>query len=131
MLRYGQMGLERTIHLNAAARPAVAPSRAGYSVGRWENDVLVVETTGFLPGVLNAPVRHSDQLRVVERYSRPSMNYLMVEVTVDDPKVLTRPWKSATRRWTLGNGEIYEFYCTNNRELEELEKVHQQELQNK
>jgi hypothetical protein len=69
-LRYGQMGLERTIHLNAAARPAtVAPSRAGYSAGRWENDVLVVETTGFLAGVLNAPVRHSDQLRVVERFS--------------------------------------------------------------
>jgi hypothetical protein len=45
--------------------------------------------------------------------------------------VLTRPWKSAPRRWTLGNGEIYEFYCTNNRELEELEKVRQQELQNK
>ena len=73
----------------------------------------------------------SDQLRVVERYSRPSMNYLMVEVTVEDPKVLTKPWKSAPRRWTLGNGDIYEFYCTNNRELEELEKVREQELQNK
>jgi hypothetical protein len=70
VLRYGQMGLERTIHLNATARPAsVAPSRAGYSVGRWEDDVLVVETTGFLPGVLNAPVRHSDRLRVIERFS--------------------------------------------------------------
>lgn len=69
-LKYGQMGLERTIHMNAAAGPAnAAPSRAGYSVGRWENDVLIVETTRFLPGVLNAPVRNSDQLRVVERFS--------------------------------------------------------------
>jgi hypothetical protein len=69
-LRYGQMGLVRTIHVNGLARPAnVAPSRAGYSVGRWEDDVLVVETTGFVPGVLNAPVRHSDRLRVVERFS--------------------------------------------------------------
>ena len=33
--------------------------------------------------------------------------------------------------WTLGNGEIYEFYCTNNRELEELEKVRQLELEKK
>jgi hypothetical protein len=68
-LRYGQMGLERTIHLNAARPANVAPSRAGYSVGRWENDVLVVETTAFLPGVLNAPVRHGDRLRVVERFA--------------------------------------------------------------
>jgi hypothetical protein len=69
-LKYGQMGLERTIYMNPAARPNnVAPSRAGYSVGRWENDVLIVETTRFLPGVLNAPVRHSDQLRVVERFT--------------------------------------------------------------
>jgi hypothetical protein len=69
-LRYGQMGLERTIHMKAAVRPTnVAPSRAGYSIGRWEDDVLIVETTGFLPGVLNAPVRHSDRLRVVERFS--------------------------------------------------------------
>jgi hypothetical protein len=68
-LRYGQVGLERTIHLNAARPANVTPSRAGYSVGRWEDDVLVVETTNFLPGVLNAPVRHSDQLRVVERFT--------------------------------------------------------------
>ncbi|HUQ51944.1 MAG TPA: DUF6152 family protein, partial [Gammaproteobacteria bacterium] len=55
-LRYGQMGLVRTIHMNGAAGAAnAAPSRAGYSVGRWDGDVLVVETTRFAPGVLNAP----------------------------------------------------------------------------
>ena len=78
VLRYGQMGLERTIHLNAAARPAnVAPSRAGYSMGRWENDVLIVETTGFLPGVLNAPVRHSGELRVVERFTLDPQTFML------------------------------------------------------
>jgi hypothetical protein len=56
--------------MNPATRPNnVAPSRAGYSVGRWEKDVLIVETTRFLPGVLNASVRHSDQLRIVERFT--------------------------------------------------------------
>jgi hypothetical protein len=45
------------------------PSRAGHSIGRWEGDTLVVDTAGFLPGVLNAPVRHSDQLHVVERFT--------------------------------------------------------------
>ena len=50
---------------------------------------------------------------------------------MDDPKVLLKPWKSAPRRWTLGSCEIDEFYCTNNRELEELEKLRQQELKQK
>ena len=90
VLRYGQMGLERTIHLNEAARPAnVAPSRAGYSVGRWDGDVLVVETTGFLPGVLNAPVRHSDQLRVVERFALDPQTFVLTRsYEATDPKYL-------------------------------------------
>ena len=57
------------------------------------------------------------------------MNYLIVGITINDPKVLAKPWKSAPRRWTLGDGEVYEFYCTNNQELEELQKLRQQELQ--
>jgi hypothetical protein len=59
------------------------------------------------------------------------MNYLFVEITVDDPKVLQKPWKSASRRWTLGDGQVYEFYCTNNLELEELQKLRALELQKK
>jgi hypothetical protein len=51
------------------------------------------------------------------------MYYLIVQITVDAPKVLTKPWTSAPRRWTLCNCEVYEFYCTNNKEVEELEKL--------
>jgi hypothetical protein len=51
-----------------------------------------------------------------------------VEIIVEDPKVLQKPWKSAPRRWTLGNGEVYEFYCTNNKDLEELQKLRELEL---
>jgi Family of unknown function (DUF6152) len=70
LLQYGQMGLKRTIYMKAQAHPAnIKPTRAGHSIGRWEGDVLVVDTVGFLPGVLNAPVRHSDKLHVVERFS--------------------------------------------------------------
>ena len=72
VLTYGSMGLERTIHLNAAQHPAeITPSRAGHSIGRWENDVLVVDTVGFEPGILSADGRlpHSDRLHVVERFT--------------------------------------------------------------
>lgn len=97
----------------------------GNSTTHWEGDTLVVESVGFDERTFILPNGwyHSDELKVTERYSRPSMNYLIVEVTVDDPLVLTEPWVSAPRRWTLTDSPINEFYCTNNRELEELERL--------
>jgi len=124
----------RLIHTDGRPLPkSPEPFFHGNSTTRWEGDTLVVESIGFDERTYIMPNGwyHSDELKVTERYTRPSMNYLIVEITVDDPKVLLKPWKSAPRRWTLGNGEIYEFYCTNNLELEELEKLRQQELQQK
>jgi len=97
----------------------------GDSVGNWEGDTLVVDAISFDERTFIMPNGwfHSDELHVIERYSRPSMNYLIVQITVEDPKVLTKPWTSAPRRWTLANDKINEFYCTNNREVEELEKL--------
>ena len=101
----------------------------GTSTTHWEGDTLVVESVGIDTRTFVMPTGwfHSDAMRVTERYTRPSKNYLIVEITVDDPKVLLHPWKSAPRRWTLGNGEVYEFYCDNNHELEELGKLKTQE----
>jgi len=122
----------RVIHLDGRPLPKEPePFFHGNSAARWEGDTLVVDSIGFDERTYIQPNGwfHSDALRVTERYSRPSKNYLMVQITVDDPKVLEKPWKSATHRWTLGDGEIYEFYCTNNKELEELQKLRAQELQ--
>ena len=86
-LQYGQYGFTRTIHLNMAEHPAtVAPSRAGHSIGRWENDVLVVDTVGFAPGVLSPPVQHTDRLHVVERFSLDLAGpTLLRSYTAEDP----------------------------------------------
>ena len=86
---YGSMGIERTIHLNLDAHPAgIEPSLAGHSIGRWENDVLVVDTRGFAPGILSADGRlpHSDRLHVVERFSLdPARMALRREYVAEDP----------------------------------------------
>lgn len=88
-MSYGSMGIERTIQLGLAEHPAtIAPSVAGHSIGRWDGDVLVVDTVGFLPGILNADGRvpHSDQLHVVERFSLdPATQALRREYTAVDP----------------------------------------------
>jgi hypothetical protein len=69
-LTYFLMNLKRTIHLNRAFPDDIAPSRAGYSIGRWEDDVLVVETKAVLPGILSADTRtpHSEAFEVTERF---------------------------------------------------------------
>lgn len=121
----------RVIHLDGRDFPEYPePLFHGNSRARWEGDALVVESIGFDERTYILPNGwfHSDQLRVTERYTRPSMNYLIVEITVDDPEVLEEPWHSAPRRWTLGDGEVYEFYCTNNQELEHLEQLRELEL---
>jgi hypothetical protein len=70
VIQYGQMNLKRTIYMNLKDHPAnVKPSRAGHSIGRWEGDTLVVDTVGFLPGVLNGNTRHGARLHVVERFT--------------------------------------------------------------
>jgi hypothetical protein len=124
----------RVIHLDGRPLPKdPEPFFHGNSAARWEGDTLVVDSIGFDERTYIEPTGwfHSDALHVTERYSRPSMNYLMIQMTVDDPKVLEKPWKSAPHRWTLGDGEVFEFYCTNNKELEQLEKLRAQELQGK
>jgi hypothetical protein len=90
VFEYGQMGLKRTIYMNLKEHPAnTKPTRAGHSIGRWENDVLVVDTVGFLPGVLSAPVRHSDKLHIVERFSLdPNTMKVTRSYTANDPVYL-------------------------------------------
>jgi hypothetical protein len=90
VIQYGQMDLRRTVYMNMKTHPAsVKPTRAGHSIGRWEGDVLIVDTVGFLPGVLNAPVRHGDKLHVVERFTLdPRTMKLSRAYTAEDPDYL-------------------------------------------
>lgn len=71
-LTYGFMDIVRTIHLDLDQHPAdVEPTRAGHSIGHWDDDTLVIDTVGFAPGYLNTRTgaRHSDQLHTVERFT--------------------------------------------------------------
>jgi hypothetical protein len=89
-LQYGQLGLTRTIHMNAEHPANIEPSRAGHSIGRWENDVLIVDTVGFAPGFLNPPIANSEQLHVVERFTLdPSAMTIRREYTATDPVYYT------------------------------------------
>jgi hypothetical protein len=84
---YGRLGVERTVQMNMTEHPdAIEPTLAGHSIGHWEDDVLVVDTVGFAPGLFSTRMPHSDQLHVVERFSfDPETRQLGREYTANDP----------------------------------------------
>jgi hypothetical protein len=98
-LRYGFMDVLRTIHLDQAAHPAnLKPSVAGHSIGKWDKDVLVVDTVGFAPGVLSADARtmHSAQLHVVERFTFDAQKQTLTrEYVAEDPLYFSGQYKGS------------------------------------
>ena len=88
----------------------------GSSTTHWERDTLVVNSFGFDERTFVMPTGwfHSDAMKVTERYTRPSKNYLIVQITVDDPKVLTKPWTVAKQTLKLAPfDQIMALDCSN------------------
>jgi hypothetical protein len=102
----------------------------GDSRGHWEGDTLVVDTIAIDTRMRNISVgrtgdanawTHSDQEHVIERFSRPSKNYLSYQVTVIDPVVLEKPFTSVPHTWTLAQraDDVWtEYLCTANEDAE-------------
>ena len=93
MMVYEYAASQRTILMDPA-KPSPVLTWMGHSVGRWDGDTLVVDVTRFNDQTWfdRAGNFHSDALHVVERYTPISPYHLEYEVTIEDPKVFTRPW---------------------------------------
>jgi len=89
------------------------PSWMGYSVGRWEGDTLVVESNGFNAGTwLDRDGHpHTEQLRLTERYRRPTFGTLELEATFSDPGAYTRPWTVKVSAEYAPDTEMLEWVC--------------------
>jgi len=98
----------------------VQPWWYGYSVGRWEGDTLVVETTGLKDGgwldIWGNPL--TDAARVTERFRRPTYGTVEIDVTIDDPKAYTKPWTVRVNQRVVLDGELIEFICLENQQFE-------------
>ena len=104
----------RTIHLDKVADPP-DDTWMGHSVGRWDGDTLVVDVTHFNDKTWfdRAGNFHSDALHVVERFTPISADALRYEVTIEDPKVFTRPWAIAmpVYRRLEPNVQVLDYPC--------------------
>ena len=93
------------------------PLYYGNARGRWDGDTLVVDTKGLNEKFWfsNGGLPHTEQLHLVERFTRTDMNTLRYEVTIDDPGAYTRPWSAGwTLQWMAGE-ELPVYYCQDNR----------------
>jgi hypothetical protein len=88
----------------------------GYSVGHWDGDTLIVETSGLRDDgwldVFGAPL--TDAAKVTERFRRPTYGRMEIDVTVDDPKAYTRPWTVRVNQRIMPDQELLEFVCLEN-----------------
>ena len=112
----------REIHMDGRSHPKSDAIKGqtwlGDSVGHWEGDTLVVDVVGFNEGTwldyFGHP--HTDQMHVIEKYTRPNKGTLHYEATIDDPGAYTKPWTVA---WDIpwgANAELQEYICQEHNE---------------
>jgi hypothetical protein len=99
------------------------PTWMGYSTGHWEGDTLVVESNGFngkawLSGRGNPT---SDAMHLTERIHRRDFGHMDIQLTIDDPKAYTKPWKAELHPELIPDTDLIEFVCNENeRDLRHL-----------
>ena len=117
ILYEGNAGI-RQIHLDGRPSPNNDPQPwwYGYSVGKWDGDTLVVETTGFRDGgwldIWGSPL--TDAARITERFRRLNYGTLQIDVRIDDRKAYTEPFSVRVNQRIMLDSEIIEFICNEN-----------------
>jgi hypothetical protein len=106
----------RQIYVDGRAHPEDPnPTWVGHSIGRWEGDIFVVDTVGYNDrGWTNSHPRTED-LHIVERFTRTEYGRLMVEVTIEDPTVFKKPWVLNTPMDLAPQEDLFEYVCENNK----------------
>ena len=100
----------------------------GNAVGRWEGDTLVVDTIGLRRWWLDARNHmHSDALHLIERFTMTSDTRMKYDLTLDDPRIFTRPYTNTWEMRMMPDWELEEFVCEDNNKDVELIKFLEKE----
>ena len=95
------------------------PTWMGYSVGKWEGDTLVVDSSGFNDQTWldDGGHPHTEALHITERFRRRDFGHIDLQLIVDDPKAYTKPWGATLRLDLLPDDEIIENICENEKDF--------------
>jgi hypothetical protein len=117
ILYEAQAGI-RQIFMDGRALPSndAQPWWYGYSIGHWDGDTLVVETTGFRDDVWldveGSPLTNTGKM--TERFRRVNYGNLEMDITVEDPKAYTKPWTVTVKHRVMLDTDLIEFICDEN-----------------
>lgn len=113
-IAYTFANAQRIIHMTNH-KPSSVDTWMGWSNGRWDDDTLVVDVTGFHPYLWldRAGNFTGERLHVIERYTRIGPDHLQYEATIEDPTVFTRPWKIQMPLYRIidKNAQLLEYRC--------------------
>lgn len=107
----------RQIFLDGRALPKDPnPSWMGYSIGRWDGDTLVVESSGFndRTWIDFGGHPHTEDLRITELYHRDNFGHMNLEIAWSDPKVYAKPWSVKATAEFVADTELLEYVCKEN-----------------
>ena len=107
----------RQIYTDGRKLPAnPSPTWLGYSVGRWDGDTFVVESSGFNDrGWLDARGHtHSEALHLTERFHRINFGTMLLDLSIDDPQTYTRPFSVRIKQHLMPDSDLLESFCAEN-----------------
>ena len=98
------------------------PAWFGYSIGRWEGDTFVVETSGFNDKTWldSGGTPHSEALHLTERFRRPDFGHMQIEYTFDDPKAFTKAFSATIGFRLLADTDLLDHQCENEKDAVHL-----------
>lgn len=118
LILYEIDSLRRQVFTDGRAFPATFefPAYLGYSVGRWEGDIFVVESRGFNDRTPLDAMGHprSEAMHVTERFRRRDFGHLDVEMTFDDPQMYTQKFSVKIPHELLPDNDLFEMFCNQN-----------------
>lgn len=116
VILYEALHSYRQIFMDGRALPKTPnPTYMGYSIGHWDGDTLVVESSGFVGDnwLDNNGHPGTEALRLTERFHRRDFGHIDLGVTIDDPKAYTKPW-TVNLVLTRADTELIEYVCDEN-----------------
>lgn len=107
----------RRIFLDGRQHPSeLDPTFNGHSIGHWSGDVLIVDTVGLRDDTVldQSGIRHSDQMRIIEKFKLVDANTLQNEITVEDPVAFYKPWTVVKTYRRAPELQMMEYVCEEN-----------------